>query len=363
LPQALPLDPFLGDIRSLEIAPDGTIWLWTSEGLATSIEGVWMLHPQEDSTLIGFDKAGRAWATFDKGQTISSWDGKAWTSYGEESGWTSTEVLRRAGPYSTVSEEIVIDGRGWTWLVTRQDVRVFDGQSWSIYGPEDVGYTPTEDMIEQGFWYWLVDLALDSTGDIWVTDCAWMGPGPVGQGARWFNGEEWQGQDSPVVATGCVMDIEIDDAGRIWAGVDGSLWRYTLGEGWTEFPHPDPNPEWGGRRWGWIASIDLAPQGIPWVVMSPCGGASCDSGIFVLFRVKDGTWTEIAGQSWGGLAFDASGGAWFCNNEGLHHVMEETRELYPLPGEGFCSVKTDPFGRLWLTVSDQPSLWVYDAAD
>jgi len=348
-----------GNIHDWRVAPDGTLWLITSAGVGSLRQGTWTLHPEHGHIILGFDGAGRTWLTSKDGDSIAAWDGTAWTTYGSEAGWAPAGPVWPGGPYATISEEIVTDGRGWVWLATQKDVRVFDGRQWTIYAPEEVGFTRTEEMVEYGFDFSLTDVALDSTGDVWVADCAWMGPGPWGQGARWFNGEEWQGQDSPVVASGCIEDIEVDAAGRIWVGVDGNLWRYTPGERWTLFPHPEPDPNWE-RRWGWIADVELGGEETAWVTMSPCGGASCDSGVFILFRVCNGTWTQVSEEGLGDLAFDSSGEGWLCIGDGLYHVVEETVELVFEQDFFHCGVEVDPAGRVWLAIPGQPTLWLYD---
>ena len=207
----------------------------------------------------------------------------------------------------------------------------------------------------------LTEVALDSTGDVWVADCAWMGPGPRGQGARWFNGDTWSGQNSPVVASGCIRDIEVDDAGRIWVGVDGDLWRYTLGEGWTHFPHPELDPNLG-YRWGWIEDIELEGEETAWVSMSPCGGASCDSGVFILFQVRDGVWTQISDKGPGDLAFGGNDEGWLCIEDGLFHIVGETVELIFELESLNCSMAADPTGQVWLTLAGNSTLWLYDGS-
>ncbi len=85
----------------------------------------------------------------------------------------------------------------------------------------------------------LRDVAVDSVGDVWVTDCTWGGPGPLGLGARWYDGNAWSaGQTSSVVGSGCIEAIEVDGAGRSAGHRRRSVVLYT-GTGWEEFAHPD----------------------------------------------------------------------------------------------------------------------------
>ena len=356
-----------GNVNRLTVAPDGNLWLATMEGMAIFQDGTWTPLPAESGGVFaGFDGAGRPWMAHIEEHlditSVSLWDGTSWTTYGAEAGWTPAGF----GYYFSdrvFSEEIVVDRRGWAWLATGDDVRVFDGQRWTLYGAEEIGFTLTREMIEGGYdYFWLGEVAIDSSGDVWVADCAWMGPGPRGHGARWFTGEAWQGQDSPVVASGCIYDIEVDDTGGIWAGVDGNLWRYALGQGWEEYAHPPTDPG-GELRWGFLEAIDLDPAGVPWVTLHRCGGGSCDTEQYALFRIADGTWThvlEIQGYGRPDLAFDAAGDVWACTGAGLYHITPETAE--PLGGEenAYCQVEVDGAGRVWLALPGKSTLWLYE---
>jgi hypothetical protein len=349
-------------IRDWRIAPDGTLWVSSLQELASYSQGTWTTHPPLGDMLLGFDDAGRLWVTFEDGASIAAWDGVAWTVYGPQAGWAPAGPVWRSGPHATVGEDIITDERGWVWLVTQQDVRIFNGQTWTFYSPEEAGFEPSEEMRQEGFGFILKDIAIDSVGDIWVSDCAWMGPGPKGQGARWFTGTEWQGQRSSVVSSGCIEDIEVDSAGRIWLGVDGDLWRYTPGVGWFELPHPEHDPDWG-NRWGWISDIVLSEDDTAWVTMSPCGGASCDVGAFALFTVRDDTWSFVSAEGPADLAFDSRGEGWLCVGDGLYHLVDNSIGIV-FQQEGFsCQVEADASGRVWMTMPDHATFWLYDAAD
>jgi len=349
----------LGAIFDLASSPNGTLWLITSQGLSSTFESTWIVHPEHGDIVLGFDELGRTWVTTKDGETASAWNGEDWKIYALESGWTPAGPVFRSGPYATVSEDIVTDERGWVWLATQQDVRRFDGEQWRIYDPDDVGYYPTEDMIEQGYAYLLTDMAIDSVGDVWIADCAWMGPGPDGQGARWFTGRYWWGRSSQVVSSGCVEDIEVDETGRIWVGVDETLWRYTPRWGWNKFIPPKIDPSWG-PRWGYITEIELGGQDIVWVTITPCEGASCDSGLFLVYRVINGEWTLVSDNGPGDLALDSDGNGWWCVDNSLYNVIDESVNLVADLNPFYCTVELDTNGRSWLALPGQSTLWYLD---
>ncbi len=350
-----------GEVADPRAAPDGVLWVNTHAGWASLYKNKWTLHPEtHGSKLVGFDELGRVWLVSEKGEAVSAWDGVRWTKYGPEAGWSPAAL-----PVLPFNERIATDKYRRVWLATRKDVRAFDGQRWTRYRADQIGFAHTQEMIEAGFSessYWLTDVAVDREGDAWVADCSWMGPGPLGHGARWLADGGWQGKDSRVVATGCIYDIEVDRAGNIWAGVDGDLWRYTPGQSWKKYPHPPVDPA-GRLHWGFITDIALDEAATPWVTLHRCGGASCDTGQYALFHVVGDTWIHIL--EWQGdraddLAF-AWGEAWLCASSGLYRIKGET--LQKIAGEvsprAACYVEADAAGRVWLTLPGQAALWVY----
>lgn len=368
LPTPGPIGPFVpvtlgedrppGSLRDWRIAPDGTLWLTTDLALASLKQGIWTIHPIYGDVLLGFDDAGRAWTAFEDGASIAAWDGQAWTVYGPQSGWSSAGPVRRHEPFATVGEEIVTDDRGRIWIVTQNDVRVLDDDQWTIFTPEGAGFTPSPEMVQEGFGYWLRDIARDSVGDVWVTDCAWMGPGPMGRGARWYTGNQWQGDKTEEVSSGCIEDIEVDTSGRIWMGVDADLVSYTPGEGWENLGHPEFNPEWG-LRWGWISNITLGADGSAWLYYSPCGGASCDTGLSILFALRDGEWIFVSDRGPFDLALDDSGDGWLCTADGLYRIAGESVESLYQQDAFQCGLDADSTGQIWLSFSGQSSFWLY----
>ncbi len=352
----------LGVIYDLTVSPEGVLWLITDMGLISYTAGDWTTHPGHGDIVLGFDDFGRTWVTTKESETISAWDGADWQIYGLETGWSPAGPIWRSGPYASVSEHLITDERGRVWLATNRDVRRFEGKVWRIYDPDDVGYYPSEEMLEDGFSYSLTDMAIDSAGDVWIADCAWMGPGPVGQGARWYTGRYWWGRSSQVVSSGCVEDIEVDEDGNIWIGVDETLWRYSPWRGWRRFDPPEIDPSWGAR-WGFITEIILGGDGTVWVTLSPCGGASCDTGKFYLYRVQEGEWTLVSEEGPGDLALSASGEGWLCAGNSIYRVTTERVELAVDLSPFYCIIEMDSSSRTWMAQPGQSQLWMADTLD
>jgi hypothetical protein len=348
-------------VQEVHAGPEGALWLVAAEGLLALQGGEWVLHPYPGGLLLGFDGAGRTWMTPDGGTTVAAWDGVTWRSYGEEEGWTQATLVHRQGLYASAGEAMVTDRRGAVWLVTWRDLRVFDAGSWRVLAPTEVGFDPSPVMEEEGFGFILRDVALDAMGDVWVTDCAWIGPGPMGQGARWFDGTSWHGERSTVVGSGCVEDVEVDAAGRIWLGVDGVLWRYTIGTGWEELVHPEPVlPE--GLRWGWISRLEVDNAGTAWVTVALCGGASCDPERVLLYSVTDQGWAQVGDAGPFSVAVDGPGSAWVCDGAGLSRVEDGARTAVAPALERGCRVESGPSGQVWLVQPGLPGVWQVAAA-
>ena len=124
-------------------------------------------------------------------------------------------------PESLKGAGIATDFDGNIWLATHFDVRRFDGQKWTIWTRKDLGMTsPDEDM---PFSQMRVH-DFDMLKGLWLTSCDYGGPGPNGGGgARWWDGNNWQGTGTPV-DTGCVTSV-FQEA---WAST-GSAWNMSFG--------------------------------------------------------------------------------------------------------------------------------------
>lgn len=356
----VPPDAAVLDVRA---APDGALWLSTDAGLSVLRAGSWAHLGGAQAMVLGFDAASRAWTADESGDRVTVWSGSASRTMGVESGWSAAGRISQARPYATVNDRLVTDGRGWSWLVTRHDIRVFDGEVWRVFSSAEAGFAPSTEMVDMGVEPRLRDVAVDSVGDVWVTDCTWGGPGPLGFGARWYDGTAWEGQTSSVVGSGCIEAIEVDGVGRVWLGIDGDLWCYTPGQGWEEFAHPDVAlPQ--DTRWGYIVDLVLGGDGEVWVTMAPCGGASCDVGLFQLFHVREGSWTHLdlsqsGGETaWVDLALDQQGKGWACAGNTLYEVVGGAMTPVYASGDFACRLERGSSGDTWLWQPGLTGLWV-----
>jgi hypothetical protein len=374
----VPADDVFGGIEWLRSSPDGGVWAITEEGIARLEDGSWSLYLSEyPGRLAGIDGSGRVWVLGEDGSEISAWDGApspdgapsgdgdAWTTYGADAGWTP---LAESWHYYASGGQS--DALGRLWFATSQDVRVFDGERWSVITPADLGMgPPLDEELDVVF-----SIAILESGAVWVGDCEWGGPGPFGgRGVRWFDGSTadipsaltaggsaWHGADSPV-ASGCATEIVEDGDGNVWLGVEENVWRYDPASGaWTEFAPPEPPI---GGRFGFLSNLVVDPSGDPWPMIVICGGASC-YGSIALYHIHDGAWTQIGDVAeydlqWGPI-FEADGTPWIFWNEGVYRIIEDTPELMaPLYAR---SIVADGSGKVWFLAwyEGQDWLWTLD---
>jgi hypothetical protein len=348
----IPIDEeSLGNSRELHTSPDGTLWLITEQSVARLLDDTWSVYLSDYAGHVaGIDATGRVWVISEDNSQISAWDGGSWTVYGAEEGWTplaDTWYHYASGGQS--------DAMGRLWFGTSQDVRVFDGERWTVIPPEGMGMGPP--MNE-----WLggeFKVSILNSGAVWVLECDWGGPGPFGgRGARWFDGTTWHGADSPV-ASGCATVITEDDAGRVWMGVEENVWRYDPASGaWAKFAPPEPPIE---GRFGFLEHLAVDSSGDPWPMIVICGGASC-YGKIALYHVHDGVWTQIGDVAeydiqWGPI-FDADGTPWvFWDDGSVYRIVQDTPEL--MSSLYARSAVVDGSGRVWFLAWYDGRAWLW----
>jgi len=363
--EVAPIDAELlsgGQIRKFESLSPGILRLTTDAGYATFRDGAWDTHvipPREG--FVGVDAEGRVWG-FPSPETpgYRAGDGEFVAA---AAGWQPVAdrvSLRRPGIVSTAL--------GPAWVAAEADVRVFDGETWTVYTSEAMGMPP---MSEEDFGMEFTLTYVEGRQQLWVGRCDWGGPGPGGGGgARRFDGEAWRGSQTPV-AGGCVTAIAADDAGRVWIGQDhGMVWLFdqTTGD-WRQYDLPEP----ADMRKGYPISLVLDPSGDPWLLSGLCGGASCDARR-ALYHFQDGDWTEVAGLSDYSerlydvlsppLLFDGAGTPWFFVG-GMAFRIKDDRLVEPPAAALYAwTGVTDASGQLWLIAQgpdeNVPALWVLE---
>jgi ligand-binding sensor domain-containing protein len=118
-------------IYSIYIAPDGTKWFGTDQGVAThkgsnTLEN-WTVYTTDNGLVNNFvqaitaDKKGNLWFGT-KGGGISVFDGSKWTSYTKVNGLNSNNILC-----------LTVDNDGVVWIGTDDGVTSFNGENFISY--------------------------------------------------------------------------------------------------------------------------------------------------------------------------------------------------------------------------------------
>jgi ligand-binding sensor domain-containing protein len=343
------------EITGLRTDPDGTLWVFTTYGYGLWREGQWtMQHSDRSEIMVGVDDAERMWFFVNEdGSKIYTRDS------GSEYKLADTGWLPVLDPVGLGGRGVHTDADGRVWLATDQDVRAFDSAEWTVFSRKDMDMIPPSDAdISTLFTLELVG----QPGQIWIGECDWGGLGPVGgSGARWFDGQVWEGADSPA-ASGCVTAIQGDSLGRVWLGVDADLWRYDPATGdWTRFAPPQP-PE--GYHFCNITDIALDPAGNPWPVFPLCGGASC-TGKALHYRLQDGAWVQIGDISHYTnqiLLFDGAGTPWLLGG-GVYRIEANQPVEPPVAPLAVQAAGVDTEGRVWLAGWQAGIIGVQPATD
>jgi len=354
----VPVDDVLpGDFERLHVAPDGGLWLITDQGVAKLVGDTWTIYLTDlTGTLAGIDASERIWIVSEDASEITAQDGGSWTAYGADAGWTPIPLEDEWSWHVGWGQS---DELGRFWLATSQDVRLFDGERWTVFTPEDMGMG---EVGPEEQWATFALRVSKSTGDVWVGECDWCGPGPFGgQGARWFDGQVWRGAGSPV-GSGCATAIEEDGLGRMWVGLEDNLWRYDPVSGsWTQFTPPESPVAW--TRFGFVNDVALDPADDPWPAMVLCG-ASC-YGKIVLYHVHEEGWTQVGevAEFYGAhqrLVFDGTGTPWLFWGEDIYRIAGDTSEwVISLYAQ---SIVVDATGRVWFVAwyEGRDVLWTLD---
>jgi len=342
-----------GTFEALLSTAGGASWLVTDQSIAQLVESTWTPYlASYQGQMAGIDSGGRVWVVNQDATEISAWGGDAWTTYGAGTGWTAPTAS-----YDRSVRGGQTDALGQVWFATSQDVRAFDGDRWAVYTPQTMGMGPPEyeDLVAR------FRVAVMSSETVWVSECDWGGPGPVGGGGiRWLEDGVWRGAASPV-ASGCATTLAVDSLGRIWAGVDSSLWCFDPASGMWQESGPPESPI-AGTRFGYVESLVVDQDDSAWATFSLCGGASCDV-YRLLYRVREGVWTQVGGtggydyEPWGPI-FDPAGIGWLTWDGGVHRIQGDAAELAsPLAGR---SGILDDTGHVWFLArhEDRDALWV-----
>lgn len=341
---------------SLSLRPDGSLYAGIGNSLYVLNGQQWQLLTEDAPLPIsGVDANGHAIAVSE--ETAAVWDGTSWTTYGPETGWEFDAFPWSLAPSPLFSS----DGR--TWVPGERTLRVFDGTQWQTYRYADLAMQPVEEDLFSEF-----SLA-ETGGKVWVGDCTFAGPGPEGSGggARWFDGTTWHGAGSPA-ATGCVTEITVAPDGSLWLDVGPTLYHTDqAGANWKgwRLPKPPVDPAVFTPRFGEITDMAVDADGNVWLALTVCGGASCYGDMAAYrFDPASGIYTPLPFtiEETARMAFDRQGRGWLFSGRIFQMTESELTSISDQLQVGVVSVIQDKSGTIWVLgwVDDWYGLWVLE---
>ena len=152
-----------------------------------------------------------------------------------------------------------------------------------------------------------------------------------------------------------------DAQGRIWVGVNDSLWSFDPGSStWTLFEPPAP-PE-GATRFGFFTLLQPAPHGSVYAALSVCGGASCFGGE-ILFQFIAEQWIqvgEVGDYPEAYLYFQPGVGTWMLQRDALFQI-QDYGVSFVAEFDG-SAIGRDQLGRVWIAGETESGagLWLLD---
>jgi len=276
-----------GEIRSIDVAPDGAIWFTSLGGGVSRLdEAGWQTYTEQDGLAdnllwdgtIAAD--GTAWfGTWTSGM-VSEFDGHVWNSYGTSDG------LNTGGYVWTVAAA----PDGSVWAGTDSGVAHFDGQVWQMYKPTDDG------------------IVLDDVRSIVISrdETVWIGTYDYEQGGRVARLDDgsWRvyGQDDGLTEGEAVMVLSIASDGTVFAGAYAGLFKFS-GSTW-ELVSESP---------GYVNDIAFASDGSMWIATEFDGVSRYDGSTWQEnYRLGEG----LPGFRMQSVAIAPDGAVWFGGSGG-----------------------------------------------
>lgn len=339
---------------TLHAPAHGGLWIITNQQALRWDGAQWQVVLDESDEMIAtVDDLGRLWVLRQDQPGISAWQDGQWTTYPDDGDWTTAYSSLAA--WWTSAPGSVVDGpAGSLWMAMLRGVRFFDGEAWSLYTLEDMGFSPQE--MEDVAPVYQLAIAEDGS-EVWVGECYYAPLGPMGgSGVRYFNGQVWQDVTQGAEMS-CVSAMHVDPQGNQWFASYDSLWRYGHQDGsWTSYFLPEDLLL--GYNFSHPLQLIVDQAGDVWVAMQMCGGASCD-GAANLYRVHNGEWSLVIESdywlsSYKQLLLDGEKQAWLIWDGVVYRLAGDSLStIFPIDVR---SADVSPDGQIWLLVTQEDSI-------
>ena len=342
------------EIMDIWVSPTGDLWLAAGTGLFTYNEQKWeqqLKIPADD--ILGLDGNGTLWVIIETGNRIAAYQNATWDLYDDSRGWETIDEYQYL--YPDFGDGLVTTPDGDIWFATgTNDLRHFNRNTaeWESLTAEAIGFSVIEDDWYQG--HYLTDVALAADGSLYVSNCIGEGEGFSGNGIRRFVNGRWQAlYDSE---NDCIMDMEVDSQGRIWAGAFDKILLFDTSHVMTQITLPPY------ERRQVVAELSIDPSDDPWLFVLKYGGASIDGGQ-ILYQYYNNGWINHFEPDFfpsTDLAFTSDGTAWFCDEFGIWKTNLDCIGFLPVSPLGMsCQIEADNDDHIWLAAQgkDIAGLW------
>lgn len=332
-----------GSAFSLLPYPDGSFWLQSQRGFSQFKDDTWIGYLVDTfGDAIGMDRQGRFWSAARDGSQIAAWDGSTWQVYTSTLGWSPVA----SGMGLPVQPGLVQDALDRLWMLTRQDVRLFDGSSWKVFDLAALGFpAPGIPEIRTSF-----SIALQEPSQhAWVGICSWDGINPVGGGLRAYDEQNWVSYDSQG-PQGCISQLHALRSGELWIGAANGLWHAqpdgSLAER-TILPLP------AGGSYSHFTRLIAGPDGTVWVILAAAEHQD-------VFHFSQGEWRlsgTLPGQVAPQLLPGKQNATWLFHAGQTYRIQGGYLESIHSPVVLIAS--EDESGQIWLIAEwdGSPGLW------
>jgi streptogramin lyase len=292
-------------VESIAVAPDGTLWFGTSQGVSSFDGETWITYNHIDMPIssipaVALAPDGALW--FGSYDGISCFDGDTCATYNTGATPTSIHGPNPEPDWVRVIA-VVQDGAVWFNTPGLQDTGVcrFDGRTWITYTTDD-GLASNS----------VRAIAVASDGTVWF--------GTAGDGVSHFDGESWTTYTvRDGLASNFVSSIAVAPDGALWFGAGNSITRFD-GESWTTYKTGDGSE---------VQSIAVGPDGVLWLYTGR-GVSRFDGQTWVTYTPANSGLAGLALGSPRGLTVDNQGRVWIGTWNGLS-VLDERVSLPPRP--------------------------------
>lgn len=304
-------------IDSVAVADDGTVWIYTVEGIAWFDGESWTtLHDISERMIdswgyhqIAVAPDGAVWATSVPFGAASRFDGDRWTIFGwvdnPQLGLTELDHevvdLVEVALTDTCLSAVTVAPDGIVWVGTASGFSRYDGETWVHYpyqekyilgsmqvfalavaadgsvwigSPQAITHLDGErrtdySQEDTGISGWMYGLTVTPDGVVWVAY----------GGLAWYDGSEWHSFSSlEELGASAAFAVAAAPDGAVWVGTDKGLSRFD-GERWTNFPLGDEFDAWWSSTRA-IFSLAVAPDGGIW-------GGTPGGGLFHFVPLQD----------------------------------------------------------------------------